>query len=455
MKRDEAEAILNLPKEQTIEIILQLAEKADQFDRLQGVSPTTPSGMTPTYLKPNKSKRKKKPGRKKGHRGAFRKPPQTVHEYESRTLDFCPCCHHKVDKPIKSYKRTIEDIPPVETKVTEYTLHGYWCSKCRKIVYAKTDSAMPDSKIGIRAIIYSAWLHYFVGISVRNVVKILLASSGLKVSPGGLTQAWKSLSLLLDPYYRTIRQKVKTSGVLHADETGWRINGSSHWLWCFANKQFCYYVITKSRGSPVIHKVLGKIFKGILICDFFGAYNMIEAFAKQRCFYHLATELEKTDKHNLSDQWQKFRKKLYRLMKDAIRLSAKVDSMEANRYVQRIERLYTRLDCLIDQSTEDPDVNRLQKRLSRHRNELFTFLECIDVSPYNNWAEQQMRRPVISRKISQQNRSADGATAQAILMSVFKTLDLQKLNPVEAAITIAQSCITGNYEKTIDVKKAS
>ncbi len=61
MKRDEAEAILNLPKEQAIEIILQLAEKADQFDQLQGVAPTTPSGMTPTYLKPNRVKRKKKP----------------------------------------------------------------------------------------------------------------------------------------------------------------------------------------------------------------------------------------------------------------------------------------------------------------------------------------------------------------------------------------------------------
>ena len=76
------------------------------------------------------------------------------------------------------------------------------------------------------------------------------------------------------------------------------------------------------------------------------------------------------------------------------------------------------------------DVNRIIKRLKRHQKEILTFLDY-DVSPYNNHAEQQMRRPVISRKISQQNRSEAGAEAQAILMSLFQTAQLQGYNPVE------------------------
>ncbi|MBW2599437.1 MAG: hypothetical protein JRC60_04995 [Deltaproteobacteria bacterium] len=47
-------------------------------------------------------------------------------------------------------------------------------------------------------------------------------------------------------------------------------------------------------------------------------------------------------------------------------------------------RLYNRLDQLIESPREDKDVNRLIKRLIRHKNELFTFLEYNDVSPYNN-----------------------------------------------------------------------
>jgi hypothetical protein len=66
MTRDEAIAILDLKREEAIVTILALAEKAEKYDRLLGqVSPTTPSGMTPVYLKPSHKKRKKPPGRGK------------------------------------------------------------------------------------------------------------------------------------------------------------------------------------------------------------------------------------------------------------------------------------------------------------------------------------------------------------------------------------------------------
>ena len=445
MKWDEAISILKMPEKQAAKIILELAEKADKYDQLHDtVSPTTPSGMTPTYLKPNKGKRKKKPGQKKGHPGTSRKTPQTVDYTETHTLETCPNCNTRVNNPVRSYKRYIEEIPPAEPEVTEHTIYGYWCRSCQKTVYSGVSDAMPKARIGLRVTVYTAWLHYFVGISVSNVVKILLESNRFEISTGGLTQAWKRLAELLTPHYDTIGKKIKKSGILHADETGWRLNGKTHWLWCFSTKTLCYYVISKSRGSPVIKRVLGKIFNGILICDFFGAYNKIEALAKQRCFYHLATELVKTDKRNCSDEWNFFRKKLSRLMNDAIRFSHIADQVAAETYSRRLDRLYLRLDQLIELSAPDGDVKRLQKRLRRHRDELFTFLECENVSPYNNHAEQQIRKPVIMRKISQQNRSKDGAKTQAVLMSLFKTYDLQGLNPMETVISVAKASIAGS-----------
>ena len=59
MTRAEAIAILQLPRARAVDAILALADKAEKYDRLYGeLSPTTPSGMTPTYLKPAKGKRK-------------------------------------------------------------------------------------------------------------------------------------------------------------------------------------------------------------------------------------------------------------------------------------------------------------------------------------------------------------------------------------------------------------
>lgn len=456
MTRDEAIAILNLPENRAVAIIIGMAEKAEKYDQICGdISPTTPSGMKPIYLKPPGKKRKRKPGRKNGHPGVSRTKPDKVHNYKEHILDRCPDCQTPVKDPIRSYQRYTEDIPPVEPEVTEHTVYGYWCSKCKKIVYPKVTDALPNAMIGLRVVIFTAWLHYLIGVSVNNIVKMLSVFTSFKVTAGGLTQAWKNLASILESSYNDIRQMVATSAVLNADETGWRINGVTHWLWCFATQTFCYYVIDKSRGSPVVKKVFGTIFKGILICDFWGAYNKLCALAKQRCFYHLFTELVKVDKRNSSANWKAFRKKLSRLLKDAIRLSNKIDQVKSKDYERLKARLYTRLDQLIETSFDDKDAKRLIKRLRRHKKELFTFLEYKGVSPYNNHAEQQMRKPVITRKISQQNRSDRGAKTQAIFMTLFRSAELQGRNPVETVMAAAQNAIADKAVAENDLKLAA
>lgn len=457
MTRDEAIAILELPREKAIEIILVLADKAEKYDQISGeISPATPSGMTPVYLKPSHRKRKKRPGRKKGHQGAARETPENVDDHKEHTLHCCPDCQTPVEKPIKTYRRYIEDIPPIEAPtVTEHTVHGYWCPKCKKVVFPTVTDALPNARIGLRVVVFTAWLHYLVGVSVNNLVKVLAVFSNFKISPGGLTQAWKSLAFMLEPVYNDIGQKITQSAVLNADETGWRLNGLTLWLWCFATKTYCYYLITKSRGSPVVRDFLGAMFRGILICDFWGAYNKISALAKQRCFYHLFTELVKVDKHNSSPDWKAFRKKLSRLLRDAVRLSSRKEQMRPEHYHHLRHKLYDRLDAFITAAYDDKDAKRLIKRLRRHKDELFTFLEHEGVSPYNNHAEQQMRKPVLTRRVSQQSRSDQAVKAQAILMTLFRTAELQGKNPVETVSSFAKNAIKAKTQSTEYVKLAA
>ncbi len=61
-----------------------------------------------------------------------------------------------------------------------------------------------------------------------------------------------------------------------------------------------------------------------------------------------------------------------------------------------------------------------------------------------------MRKPVISRKISQQNRSEIGAKTFAILMTVFKSAELQNFDPVQTVLALAKNrldiCSSVNYK---------
>lgn len=452
MTRDEAIAILEMEQDKAVEIIFQLSAKAEKYDEMcSNVEVTTPSGMTPVYLKPTKRKGKPK-GRAKGHKGAGRKRPKKIDKRKKHTMCNCPDCNINLSQPIREHKRYIEEIPPVKPIVTEHTIYGYWCPKCKKIVSKKITDAMPNAVMGLRLVVFTAWLHYSIGVSVKNIVKIASVFCSFSVSPGGLTQAWANLAKLLEPNYDEIGEKVKKSGVLNADETGWRLNGATHWLWCFTTKKLCYYLITKGRGSPVIKEFLGIMFKGVLICDFWGAYNKIKALAKQRCLYHLFTELVKVDKSNSSEAWRKFRKKLSRILKDAVRLSQRKDELTTEHFKTLKLKLSDRIELLLSTPYDDKDAKRIIKRLKRHKDELLTFLDFENVSPYNNHAEQQMRKPVLIRKVSQQNRSNRGVETQAILMSLFRTAELQDNYPVESILEIVKNTLKSNKTNS-DVKK--
>ncbi|MGC1955676.1 MAG: IS66 family transposase, partial [Gammaproteobacteria bacterium] len=397
------------------------------------------------YTKPAARGRKRRPGRKRGHPGARRRTPEHIDHHEEHSLSHCPHCDQRLGKPIRQHTRLIEDIPPVTPTVTEHTIHGYWCGTCRKIVTAPVSDALPHSTLGLRLLVYTAWLHYAVGVSVGNCVKIAAASLGFTVSPGGLTQGWKSLARHLEGGYEDILQKIRTSAVLHADETGWRVNGVTHWLWAFATRLHCYYLIDRHRSTRVVQAVLGTVFPGILITDFWSAYHALQALAKQKCYFHLFTELVKVDKLSTGPPWQGFRKKLARLLRDAVRLGQAREKLPAKHYERRKARLHRRLDELIAAPWKDRHAQRLVKRLRRHRQELFTFLDHADVSPYNNHAEQQMRVAVHTRKVSQQNRSQMGAQTHAILLSHFRTAQLQKLNPIDHVMQLARSALVTQH----------
>ena len=118
--------IRSLRLDEAAHFILDLANQGIIRDPDKDPSPLTPSGATPVYLKPNREKkRKKKPGRKKGHPGKSRKVPDHIDQYKEHALETCPFCQTPLKKPIKTRKRYIEDLPQIQPVVTEHIVHGY------------------------------------------------------------------------------------------------------------------------------------------------------------------------------------------------------------------------------------------------------------------------------------------------------------------------------------------
>ena len=188
-------------------------------------------------------------------------------------------------------------------------------------------------------------------------------------------------------------------------------------------------------NSPALKKVFKKEFAGVLVTDFWSAYNAVVCAHKQKCLPHLLRDLKRTQHyHKPEGDWPAFSRRLKRLIRDAIRLSKRRSELSAGVFASRRDRLQRRLGELLAEPWEHRHCHRLVKRLKRHRSELFTFLDHPGVPSDNNHGERQIRPAVIARKNSYANASDDGAETQAVLMSVFRTLKQRGHNPVSAVL---------------------
>jgi len=411
----------------------RIAEQEARIAELQrqGRDAATPSGMIPVHAKPPaRTTRRKRPGARNGHPGHRRPPPPRIDQRQVHRLEVCPGCGGALQRCHRTRTRLIEDLPEdLQSVVTEHTIQRDYCPTCHRHVEPVVPDALPNATFGHRLVGFSAWSHYGLGVTVDQLIDILQYHLQTRLSAGGLMAAWQRLAEILTPWYEQLADEARQAAYLHADETGWRVQGRTRWLWCFANGQVCYYLIDRYRGGAVVQQFFGEAFDGILLHDFWAAYEAIDVGDRQYCLVHLLRELEKVDEHNHTAAWQAFAKTLRRLIRDGIRLRKRPD-FTPERYRTRILRLGRRLDALIATDATDADARRLLKRLRRTGDHLFTFLDYPQIPFENNFAERQIRPAVILRKNSQSNRSDRGALTQAVLMSVYRTLRLRGHDPL-------------------------
>jgi hypothetical protein len=163
-----------------------------------------------------------------------------------------------------------EDIPHIQPEVTEHAIHRDWCPQCQKQVEPTVPDALPGSTLDNHVLVLSAWLHYALGNTLSQIVELLNFHLQMKITSGELVQMWYRLQAILHGWYEQIQQQALPSAVLFADQSGWRVDGKTHWLWCFTTRSLTYSMIHRSRGSPAL-KFFVEEFTGTLVSDFGGA----------------------------------------------------------------------------------------------------------------------------------------------------------------------------------------
>lgn len=122
------------------------------------------------------------------------------------------------------------------------------------------------------------------------------------------------------------------------------------------------------------------------------------------------------------------------------------DTRTSGKFQSRVNRLNVRMAKPAAEEHLDADTRRLTTHLGKYDEFIFMFLDYTDVGLENNLAERQIRPEVILWKnpdASGSNRSEQGATTQAVLMSVYRTLEfrLGGLNPTKTSAEALRSYV--------------
>ncbi|MGL4550027.1 MAG: IS66 family transposase, partial [Gemmataceae bacterium] len=426
----QAEPVLPEDRAATIFLLLQLSAV------LAAPSPpasaaNTPSGSLPPYAKPDAPRRRKKRGGQKAHPGHARQQPTHIDRRETHRLAVCPDRGGPLRRTDTTRTRVIEDIPDdLKAEAVEHTVHRDFCPCCRKQVEPPVPDALPHCTLGHRTVALASWLHCGLGVTTSQVADVFNQHLQLKLTAGGLVQTWHRLADLFDPWYEQIHRHCLDAGVLHADETGWRVEGRTWWLWCFSTPDATFYLIDPSRGHPALDGFSTRELDGVLVSDFWAAYDAVGKL-QQKCWPHLLRDVKEVSagRDNGGD-WPAFEKRLRRVYGDAIRLVAARAEMTSEVYDRRQALLEGRLIGLGREEWQNAQARRLAKRLERCGGYLLMSVEFPGVPPSNDQAEREVRPAVLMRKASYGNQSDRGAHTRGVLMTVFRTLKRRGLEPL-------------------------
>jgi hypothetical protein len=207
--------------------------------------------------------------------------------------------------------------------------------------------------------------------------------------------------------YEDLKEKLRVAVAANADETSWRQDGISHYLWYAGNEDLALYHIDRHRSSEAAKLLLGEDFAGVLTTDGYAAYNAVNAKERQTCLAHLIRSCKEIKQEILlkavrfqDSQALAFVDEVGSLLKNACAQGGKLRAGKIRRAtaLQRRRGFYRQLDTICARPLMDQKALALQHRLTdadKDKPRLFTFLKHPHLQPTNNQAERSLRGMVI------------------------------------------------------------
>lgn len=389
-------------------------------------------------LKPAATPRQQQSGPRKAREHGFSRVRGVPTERVEHAVETCPQCATVLSGGWVSWRKEVVEIPEAPVRVIEHVYLTRQCPNraCRARVTPPTASAADlgvaseRERLGVRLVSTIATLRAELRLPVNLIQWYLEAVHGLELSVGAITGVLRRVAARGTGSVAAIQDAIQGSPVVHADETGLREDGVNGYLWSFSTPTERYFVRGR-RTKEVVDDVLGPAFTGVLVTDFYAAYDHYDG-PHQRCWAHLLRDIHALGERHPTDPALRAWATQVQAVYERGRRVTGPDAVRRRAQRQCEADLLAICEPFLDAVAPAVPQAILCRRIAKYLSELFTFVADPAVPATNNAAERSVRPVVIQRKISGGTRSTAGSSTFTSLATLFGTWRARGLDPLSA-----------------------
>lgn len=357
----------------------------------------------------------------------------------------CACGHAWEEMPVADLlARQVMDLPELRLLVTEYQAEVKVCPGCQQRGQAAFPSHVPGQvQYGPRLLATAIFLSVGHFIPLERVTQILAALFGAQLSDGTVALNLSLAAQRLAIFEKSLKTALLQQPVLHADETGSKVNSKLYWLHVVSCVQLTLYGHHEQRGMAALQamEVLPQ-FEGVVVHDAWSTYFRLPG-KHALCNAHLLRELRGLNElcsQSWAGELRTALQEVYHQRKTGTltpegkaAFLTRWDQivalgLDANPPAEPIPRKRGRVK-------QSPGRN-VALRCQKHRAAMLRFLDDPLVPFDNNQAERDIRMTCVKRKVSGGFRSAEGAQNFCRIRSYLSTLHKQGLNAWQGLVSV-------------------
>lgn len=449
-----ADLVLNL-----LDRIEKLEAEVAELKKNSRNSSKPPSSDRMQNSKRKRDKRRKnrrRPGGQKGHEGHnLQRVENPDHVVRHELSGPCGHCGSRLNKQAtESYEaRQVFDLPEIiQVEVTEHQAAVGTCGCCGKRVKASfPEEVKAPVQYGERIQALVIYLHVYQLLPCERLSELCADFFNCPISPGTVTNFVKKAGARASPIAESIKEKIRLSTWIHADETGFNLFGKNHWLHVASTPDFAYFHVDSKRGWEALQR-MGILpgYAGWVVHDFYSSYYRLTECWHALCNVHHLRDLTYVEEE-LEQKWAG------RMIKWLLDAKERKDREHAGgRPVGSITlaRLQEEYDAILlsgYRRNPEPEkkvgqrgrakrgkaLNLLDRFWYRH-DEVLAFLYH-DLPFDNNQAERDLRMMKTKQKISGCFRSMSQAQAFAHLRSIITSSKKRAINILQMLTAVLRN----------------